>query len=406
MVLALVAGLVPGAAASAQTDPAPSASPPAGRPTSEQILSALGSAPPKAAVIFDPREQRVIWGLRATTRLPVASLTKMVTAIVAAERLEPGDEISISARAARTPHDRLQWREGATFTANQVMHGMLMESSNGAAVAVAEAVAGSVPAFAELAAAKLAAMGLADTTLVDPSGLDAAGQYSTAQDMAQIAAALLADRWLAGIVATRNFELPWPDGGSATFGNINHYLGRDRTAVGVKNGFTTAAGNTVAAAATRQGRTHIVVALNSTEVYDVAARLMNVAFAVAPPTADDKATAAAMGSMRARESGTSLRRVSSGAAAAASVGSSKTAEPAGERGMLRLVMFAVFLPYAGFVFGQRKQQQRQLRAARRIARAPAPPPDAEVIEYPLMEWIPSFDPLEEQPERWPQRSWQ
>jgi len=401
---ALVAGLVPAAAASAQTA---TPSPDAAQPTAEQVRAALGSAPPRAALIYDPREQRVIWGLRADVRMPVASLIKMVTAIAAAERLQPEDEITISARAARTPHDRLQWREGATFTANEVMHGMLMESSNGAAVAIAEAAAGSVPAFAELAGGKLASMGLEDTALVDPSGLDASGQYSTVHDLAMVAAALLENEWLASIVSTRSFELPWPDGGRATFGNINHYFERDPTAVGVKNGFTSAAGNTVAAAATRQGRTHIVIALNSAKVYDAAKRLMDVAFEVAPPTAADRARAAAeANSLRIREAGSTPVAAEAtdtriaGPAVAAS-------EPGGAKGTLRLVLFAVFLPYAGFVFGQRRQQHRQARRARRRpARTVVPPAEAEIFEYPLIEWIPAFEPSEELPERWPERSWQ
>jgi len=255
--------------------------------SSTDAREAYGAAAPRAVAVYDPAEQRFLLRHKADEAIPVASLMKMVTALVVAERAAPDEVVKISARAAAAKHDRLRWRQGAAFTVNEVLHGMLMESSNGAAIALAEHVGGSVASFTLLARQRLAQLGATDTRIVDPSGLDASGQHSTARDMALVAAAVLSNEWLAEIVSTRSFTLPWPDGGEATFGNINEYLSRDPTAVGVKNGFTSTAGNTLAVASTRRGRTHIVIVLHSGEIYDTAKRLMDLAFEAAPGTGSE-----------------------------------------------------------------------------------------------------------------------
>ena len=240
---------------------------------------------PRAAAIYDVQGERFLGTYRAAKQLPPASLMKMVTALVVAEYLAPTDPVTISSRAVSVAaNDTVRWRRGATFTADEVLHGMLMMSSNGAAIALAEAVAGSVEDFRPMAARTLKRIGASDTVLKDPSGLDARGQYSTARDMALIASAVLANDRLAEIVNRRSYDLPWPDGGRAEFGNLNEYLLRDRTAIGVKHGFTSAAGNTVAAASWRKGRVHIVVVLGGADPFAVAKNLMDHAFTVAPGT--------------------------------------------------------------------------------------------------------------------------
>ena len=252
-------------------------------PSAVEVADALGPEEPRAAVIYDPAEHRVLWGLRERAQLPPASTLKIATALVVAEKLAPYDEVTISERAALTRADRVQWRSGARFSADQVMHGMMMASSNGAATALAEEVAGSLKGFRKLAARRLPKLGARATRLVHPSGLDATGQYSTARDLAVLTTRLLDDPWLAQIVKTKTYQLPWPDGGWATFANINRFLSRDPSAVGVKNGFTSAAGNTLVAASTREGRSHIVVVLGSDDPYAQAERLMDLAFDLAPP---------------------------------------------------------------------------------------------------------------------------
>ena len=237
----------------------------------------LASLPASAVAIMDPTNGRLLYGKRADRPLPAASLLKMVTAIVVAEHLLPDDTLTISAAAGHARDDQIAWRQGATFTVDQVLHGMLMESSNGAAIALAQRVAGSLPAFARMATARARQLGATHTTLVDPSGLDAAGQHASARDLAIIASAFLRIPWLAHIAVTKSYTVPWPD----AFVNLDRFVNRYAGAVGVKNGFTSVAGNCVAAAATRGGKTLIVVALNGPRVYDAASQLMDAGFATA-----------------------------------------------------------------------------------------------------------------------------
>src|SRR5437899_6388036 len=195
----------------------------------------LSSFPASAVAIADPTNGRLLYGKRADTPLPAASLLKMVTAIVVAEHLRPDDTLTISPAAGHARDDQIAWRQGATFTVDQVLHGMLMESSNGAAIALAQRVAGSLPAFARMATARAHQLGATHTILVDPSGLDAAGQHASARDLALIASAFLKIPWLAHVAVTKKFDVPWPEGTTATFANLDRFVNRYPGAVGVKN---------------------------------------------------------------------------------------------------------------------------------------------------------------------------
>src|SRR5438270_2434736 len=258
--------------------PASAATPDALHVRADRILSAW---PASAVAIVDPTTGRLFYGKRPDTPLPAASLLKMVTAILVAERLRPDGVVTISPAAGHARDDQIAWRQGATFTVDQVLHGMLMESSNGAAIALAQRVAGSLPAFARMATARAHQLGATHTILVDPSGLDAAGQHASARDLASIASAFLKIPWLAHVAVTKSYTVPWPDNTTATFVNLDRFVNRFPGAVGVKNGFTSVAGNCVAAAATRGGKTLIVVALNGPRVYDAASQLMDAGFATA-----------------------------------------------------------------------------------------------------------------------------
>ena len=241
----------------------------------------LARLPASAVAIMDPTDGRLLYGKRADTPLPAASLLKMITAIVVAEHLKPDDTLTISYAAGHARNDQIAWRQHAQFTVDQVLHGMLMESSNGAAIALAQRVAGTLPKFATMATARARQLGATHTVLVDPSGLDAVGQHASARDLAAIASAFLKIPWLAHVAVTKEFEVPWPENTTATFVNLDRFVNQYPGAVGVKNGFTSVAGNCVAAAATRNGKTLIVVALNGPHIYDTASQLMDAGFATA-----------------------------------------------------------------------------------------------------------------------------
>lgn len=233
----------------------------------------------RGVAIYEPSTNRFLYSSRAQTPLPPASLTKMVTALLVSQRLKPTDTLRISWAAANARADEIRWPRGARFTVDQVLHGMLIQSSNGAAIALAERVAGSVPSFIPILNAKARSLGAVHTHFVDPHGLDARGQYATAHDLALIAGAVLRDAWLARVVQTRRYATPWPGGGRMAFHTLNQFLSNYDGAIGVKTGHTSGAGTCLAAAATRHGVTLITVILHASgDITADTRRLMNYGF--------------------------------------------------------------------------------------------------------------------------------
>lgn len=254
--------------------------------------------------------------------LPPASLAKMLTALVVRDGTQLEERVTISEAATNAREDRLRWPKGFTFTAEQVLYGLLLESSNGAGIALAEHVSGSQRAFAELMNEKARSLGATHSTFVNPHGLDAPGQLSTARDLVAVSRAVLADKVLGRIVHTARYEVPWL-GGVATFHNSNRFLATYPGSIGVKPGFTSIAGNCLAAAATRNGNTLVAVVLNSVAAPEDAAALMDAAFARLPRRAgrndpQEPAPVALVTATEAKEAATSdLQPVALTATAAA-----------------------------------------------------------------------------------------
>ncbi len=254
--------------------------------------AALPAIAGQAWILVDDTTGSMMASSNPDRALPPASLTKMVTAQVVAERAKLDDFITISESVSNAEADRVKWPLGMRFTVEDVLHGLLMESSNGAAIALAQHVAGSVRAFAIMMNEKARALGATSSTFVNPHGLDAPSQLATPRDLAKIARGLLRVPRLREIVRTDNYKLTW-HGGLATFHNNTRFLSQYPGAIGVKPGYTTRAGNCLAAAAERGGKTLIAVVMNSTSVTEDASKLMDQGFAqlgVAPydPAARDE----------------------------------------------------------------------------------------------------------------------
>lgn len=329
----------------------------------DQVLARL---PASAVAIMDPTNGQLLYGKRADTPLPAASLLKMITAIVVAEHLKPEDTLTISYAAGHARNDQIAWREHAQYTVDQVLHGMLMESSNGAAIALAQRVAGSLPAFARMATARARKLGATHTVLVDPSGLDAVGQHASARDLAVIASAFLKIPWLAHVAVTKKFEVPWPESTTATFVNLDRFVNRYPGAVGVKNGYTSVAGNCLAAAATRGGKTLIVVALNGPHIYDTASQLMDAGFATAAIGTwhPDPLPSAAEAVSPSADVVRSLKDETASTVPAATT----TAKPHGHS-VFKIFVFLLVLAYVARVMQIRRRRIRRRRAMRDRRRA-------------------------------------
>lgn len=219
----------------------------------------------------------VLWSRAADERVAIASTTKMLTALVVIGRADPGAEVTVSAAAAATPQGKLSLEAGETFSVEELLYGLLLNSSNDAAVALAEHVSTSEQAFVVEMNRHAAALGAGDTQVTTSHGLDQPGHYSTALDLVTITRALLADPLLARIVATPQHTIEGSDR-SVSLENTNVLLETYPGTIGVKTGFTAEAGNVLVAAARRRGRTLISVALGSVDHFADSVALLDYGF--------------------------------------------------------------------------------------------------------------------------------
>lgn len=242
---------------------------------------AAAAAPsgPTAAVVMDVRTRRVLYARAPHRRWPPASLTKMLTAIMALERLAPEATVSVSARAAAHHQgSAIGLEAGERWPVRDLLAAMLIGSANDAAVAVAEAVAGSQERFAAAMNARARGLGARGSRFVNPHGLSDPAHYSTAHDLALIARHALANPAFATLVRTETWDLERPGRPIQRIVNTNRLLGQYPGADGVKTGWTAASGPSLAASATREGWQLLAVVLNSPEVFGDAARLLDDAF--------------------------------------------------------------------------------------------------------------------------------
>jgi serine-type D-Ala-D-Ala carboxypeptidase (penicillin-binding protein 5/6) len=221
---------------------------------------------------------RVLFERNASAQLANASTTKMVTALVVRERAELEDQVVVSEAAAATGAALLDLPAGGGYTVDELLHALLMASSNEAAVALAEHVSGSEGAFVRLMNRYARALGARGTAFVTSHGLDRPGHYSTAADLALIGDRLLEDRVLARIVAKPSWTIDGPTG-DLVLDNRNLLLEGYRGAIGIKTGFTALAGNVLVAAARRSGRTLVAVAMGSVDATADSAALLDYGFA-------------------------------------------------------------------------------------------------------------------------------
>jgi D-alanyl-D-alanine carboxypeptidase len=210
-----------------------------------------------------------------------ASLTKVMTALVAVEEAPLGKVGRVSAAAVGTPGNRVGLVAGEKLELWELLYGALFCSGNDAARALAETVAGTEKAFVARMNAKARALGLRHTSFANPHGLSAPGHYSTAREMALIGRAALQNEVIARIVRRTDRMLPW-GGQGRHLRNINRFLGLYSGATGMKTGYTDAAGYCLLASAERDGHRLVGVVFGSTsswQRYQDGVRILDAAFA-------------------------------------------------------------------------------------------------------------------------------
>ena len=234
----------------------------------------------RGAAVIEGSCGALLYGRSAHERLAPASLTKIVTALVAVERAELTDMIDVRVNSgllvASTGSSVMGLEAGQELSMGDLLYGLLLVSGNDAAIAIAEEVGGSDAAFVELMNRKVADLGLRDTHFANAHGLDEPGQYTTAFEIVTLGRELLAQPELAAIVRTQSYQPAW-DG--PQLWNGNELLRLYPEAIGVKTGYTAEAGQTIVAAAERDGRRLFVSVLGSWDRYSDAIALFEWAFA-------------------------------------------------------------------------------------------------------------------------------
>ena len=208
---------------------------------------------------------RVIWEKNADEEHYPASTTKMMTGILGLESLPPHSEVFISPDAAGTEDCFLDIHAGERLTAEELITGMLMVSDNGAAVAVAEQVDGSVGAFAKRMNAKAKELGMNHTHFANPNGLPNPDHHSTVRDMAKLAQYVMQNKKFREIVGQKDRTISWtfPKNKRLAVSNSNKLLGHYEGITGIKTGWTQISGGCLAASAKRNGVELIAVLMQT-----------------------------------------------------------------------------------------------------------------------------------------------
>ena len=237
----------------------------------------------RSAIVMDTVTGQVLYERDIDTRRYPASTTKMMTLIVALEHGRLDDIVTVSKHAEGVEGSTLWLVQGDKIPLGELLTGMMMHSGNDATVAVAEHIAGSVPAFVEMMNEKAAEIGAYNTHFVNPNGLPDENHYTTAFDLAKIAAYGYSLPHFEEIVSKQEVIYDWVKDPAKKLRNENQMLWLYRGANGVKTGYTDAAGRCLVSAARRDGMQLVAVVLDSYYMWNDSIALLDYGFQNARP---------------------------------------------------------------------------------------------------------------------------
>ena len=285
-VLLASGGIAPATAQPSSNIPPPTPVPPDGSPS--PYPTALDTPPPStqeprveaaAAALADLDSGRILFESGTEAPRPIASITKIMTALLVIERSRPTETVIASPNAAAQSGAELGLQPGEELSVRDLLIATLLQSANDAAVALAEHVSGSVDAFVNEMNARAEDLGMDDTEFRSPTGLDDAGR-STVRDLLILASEAFLNPTFAAVVSTRFAKVPAPEGEPRRLQNRNALLWLYEGAFGGKTGYTGAAGFCLVAAAERDGLRLASVVLGAPELaFDASAELLNHGFA-------------------------------------------------------------------------------------------------------------------------------
>lgn len=217
----------------------------------------------KAAVLIEASGGSVIYEKNSRERLPMASTTKIMTAIVALESAETDRTVIVSEKACGVEGSSIYLSPNEALTLEDLLYALMLESANDAAAAIAYEIAGGIDEFASMMNETAAKIGLSDTNFTNPHGLDNEDHYTTAYDLAKLTAYALQNDVFRKIVSTYKHQIPLRgDEGVRVLINHNRLLKMSENAIGVKTGFTKRSGRCLVSAAQKDGVCIVAVTLN------------------------------------------------------------------------------------------------------------------------------------------------
>ena len=234
----------------------------------------------KGAILVDAADGTVLWAKHQHRRLQIASTTKIMTTIVAMERLRPHDVVTVDRSIRRVAPIKEGLRPGEKVEAWKLFYGTLLYSGNDSALALAIGAGGTRSRFVALMNEKARTLGLRETHFRSPSGLVDRDNYSTAWDMAALARYAMWNPRFRAVVRTRVKLVPWaPPTYAKEYVNKNHLIGSYPGANGVKTGWTTIAKHCLVASVRRNGIWLIAVVLGADDSYADVKKLFAYGFA-------------------------------------------------------------------------------------------------------------------------------
>ena len=244
------------------------------------VIPGIPALDAQTAVLVDMDRREVLYVKNHHMSRPMASTVKIVTAIVALEHAPLSTIIEVDAAAAAMEPNVMGLKVGERLTLEALLYGLMLDSGNDAAEAIARGVFGDRARFIRLMNDLVTKLGLQSTHFANPSGLDDPAQHSSAYDLAVLATYALQNPTFREIVGTRRRVIP-AGNDHGWFGptNLNRLIGSYPGAFGVKPGWTGDAGYTLVAAAERGGRSLLAVVLGSRNHFTDAERLLNYGFA-------------------------------------------------------------------------------------------------------------------------------
>ncbi|MBQ7357276.1 MAG: D-alanyl-D-alanine carboxypeptidase [Clostridia bacterium] len=237
-----------------------------------------GEISAKSAVVIEASSGDIIWSKNCDQRLPMASTTKIMTALVALQACDIQKTVKISPLAVGVEGSSVYLYEGEELTMENLLYAMLLESANDAAAAIAIEVGGSISGFADMMNKTAHDLGLENTSFENPHGLDGEDHYTTAKELALIARAAMQNETFRKIVSTYKTTIPLnTDEGARLLINHNKLLRSYEGAIGIKTGFTKKSGRCLVSAAARDGVEYICVTLNAPSDWSDHTRLLDYA---------------------------------------------------------------------------------------------------------------------------------